>query len=192
MLCHFQVGAMGADGIKRLIEEDGIVFLVYATFLTQTLISSMTDMLEKEAESRGFGISGISGVYTVFIELAQNIMNYSKVRAGDSSEYKPEGLIWVGRDKDEQIYYVQSRNVIDIKDKEKMEAKLMELVTMDSDAVKLRYRELRKNGRDAHQKGGGIGFYEVAKRATHLSYQFIAISENKFYFDFRVDISVKK
>jgi hypothetical protein len=178
--------------IKKLAEEDGVVFLVYSGFLSQTLISSMTEVLEKESKLNGLGLSESTSVYTIFIELAQNMMNYSKDKQADSDELTSGGLIWVGYDGQLPGYYVQSRNVIDIKDKEKIEPKLAEILTMDNDAIKQRYRELRKSGRDSHAKGGGIGFYEIAKRASQVSYSFEAINDTRFYFNFKANVMSKK
>ena len=183
---------MDSELIKKITEEEEIVFLVYSGFLTQALISSMTGVLEKGSMLNGLGLSESTNVYTIFIELAQNMMNYSKAKQVDSNEHTSDGLIWVGRDAPSLGYYVQSRNVVDLTDKEKIEPKLVELMTMDSDAIKQRYRELRKSGRDTHAKGGGIGFYEIAKRAGQVAYSFEMINDTKFYFNFKAIVMPKK
>lgn len=183
---------MDSESIKKITEEEGIVFLVYSGFLSHTLISSMTEVLEKEATMNGMGMGESTSIYTIFIELAQNMMNYSKTKQIDSNAFRSEGLIWVAKNEQQLGYYVQSRNVIDIHDKEKIEPKLAEILTMDNDAMKQRYRELRKSGRDAHSKGGGIGFYEIAKRATSVSFSFEPLNDSKFYFNFRANILSKK
>lgn len=186
------VSSMDSESIKKITEEEGIVFLVYSGFLSHTLISSMTEVLEKEATMNGIGMGESTSIYTIFIELAQNMMNYSKTKQIDSNAFRSEGLIWVAKNEQQLGYYVQSRNVIDIHDKEKIEPKLAEILTMDNDAMKQRYRELRKSGRDAHSKGGGIGFYEIAKRATSVSFSFEPLNDSKFYFNFRANILSKK
>jgi hypothetical protein len=185
---------MSADSIKKLTEEDGVVFLIYASFLTQMLISSIADVLEKEAEARGMESTGLNGVYTVLIELAQNMMNYAKAQEDTVSvgAKRTDGLIWVGRNRETGNYYVQSRNLVSAQDKAVIDHKLSEVLALDADALKLRYRELRRSGLYAHEKGGGIGFYEIAKRSSNISYQFVSADAERFYFDFRADIAVKK
>jgi len=182
---------MNVDNIQNIVEEDGIIFLTYGGFLTQTLISGMTEALEQEAQSNALNIGVANNIFTIFIELSQNVMNYSKSSNIDCKEVKSEGLIIVGKD-EELNYYIHSQNIIAKEDKEKIEPKLNEIVTMSKDDLKTRYRELRRSGRDKHAKGGGIGFYEIAKRSDEVKFEFKEVNENKFYFHFISKIKTKK
>lgn len=182
---------MNINNIQSMVEDDGIIFLSYGGFLSQTLISGMTEALEQEAEYHDLNMGIANNIFTVFIELSQNIMNYAKHKASDSKGTKSEGLIVVGKDTDGN-YYIHSQNVIDVKDKEKIEPKLAELVTMTIDEIKKRYRELRRSGRDSHGKGGGIGFYEIAKRCNEMKYEFKELNENKYYFHLTARINITK
>lgn len=182
---------MNVDSVQQMVEKDGIIFLSYGGFLTQTLITGMTEALEKEAEYSQLNMGVANNIFTIFIELSQNVMNYSKNKQENSEQFKSEGLIVVGKDKDSN-YFIHSQNVIDIKDKEKIEPKLQEILTMDRDDLKKRYRELRKSGRDKHGKGGGIGFYEIAKRSSEIEFEFKPINKNKYYFHFISKININK
>ena len=55
-----------------------------------------------------------------------------------------------------------------------------------------RYKELRRSGRNTHEKGGGIGFYEIAKRCDKLEFDFKEINSDKYYFHVKTTISNKK
>lgn len=182
---------MNIRAIQQLVENDGIVFLTYGGFLSQALISGMTEALEKEAEQSDLSMGDASNIFTIFIELAQNMMNYSKEKSVDSKENKSEGLIIVGKDKEDN-YYLHSQNVIALEDKEKIEPKLVEIQTLNRDELKQRYKELRRSGANTHGKGGGIGFYEIAKRCNKIEYEFTQINEKKFYFHFKATIITKK
>jgi uncharacterized protein YqfB (UPF0267 family) len=118
-------------------------------------------------------------IFVVFIELAQNIMNYSK-KLKSSQSFDPKGLIFVGK-KDEK-YFVCSQNIISLEDKEKIEEKLTHIKTLSLDEVKKLYREVRKNGKNSHEKGGGLGFLEIAKKVQKIEFEFKQISEDKLYF----------
>jgi hypothetical protein len=174
-----------------MVQQDGIVFLTYGGFLSQALISGMTEALEKEAEVSGLGIGNASDIFTVFIELSQNMMNYSKMKTGDGSLVKSEGLIIVSKD-EEDNYFINSQNIIAQADKDKIEPKLAEITSMDKEGIKKRYKELRRSGAHAHGKGGGIGFYEIAKRCDKILYEFKKINEDRYYFHIKVIIKTKK
>jgi PAS domain S-box-containing protein len=186
--------AVDVDAVKEFVKKDGIVFLTYGGFLSQTLITGFADAIEKEAMENNVGMGDSSNILTIFIELAQNILNYSKTTEVGSEETKAEGMIIVGKSEFEsgqQQYYIMSQNVVALSDKEKMLPKFEEINTLDKEGLKKRYRELRKSGRDTHEKGGGIGFYEIAKRSDKIEYEFTKLNEDKFYFQFKAFVNIK-
>lgn len=126
---------MNVDNIQNMVEKDGIIFLTYGGFLTQTLIAGMTEALEKEAEHHDLNLGIANNIFTIFIELSQNVMNYSKSRHLGCKEVRSEGLIVVGKD-DQMNYYIHSQNVIAKEDKDKIEPKLDEIITMSRDELK--------------------------------------------------------
>lgn len=182
---------MDISRIQSMVEDDGIVFISYGGFLTQSLIASMTEALEHEAHINGLGLGASNNIFTIFIELTQNMMNYSKSIDECCDDIVPGGLIVVSRDKDGSNYYVHSRNVVSLSDKDKIEPKFEEIKTLDKDQLKKRYRELRRSGANTHDKGGGIGFYEIAKRCTKLDCEFTKINDTRYYFYLKTTINIK-
>lgn len=182
---------MNFNEIQTIAEKDGIVFLAYDGFLSQALIAGMTEALEKKALENNLDIGISSNIFTIFIELSQNMMNYSKEKSETSTEFKSQGLIIVGCD-ELGNYFVHSQNIISSEDREKIEPKLLEIQSLDKEGIKLRYKELRRSGKNTHGKGGGIGFYEIAKRCDVIEYHFIPINESKFYFHFHASIHTTK
>jgi hypothetical protein len=170
--------------LETVLEEDGIVFLTYGGFLTQSLIAGMVEALEVESSSSELSIKQSANIFTIFIELAQNMMNYSKTAEEGSNIKDPKGMIIVGKNKD-NVYYVLSKNLISREDKEKVEPKLQKILCTDRDGIKKLYKEARRSGKDTHSKGGGIGFYEIAKRCSKMEFEFQQVSENRFFFFFK-------
>lgn len=175
---------MDINAIEKILEADGIVFLTYGGFITQSLIAGMTDALERESEKKDINQRLANNIFVIFIELSQNMMNYSKSREESENQFDPKGLIMVGKG-EEGDYYVLSQNILDRSDKDRILPKLEEIEGLDNEGLKRRYRELRKSGRDSHGKGAGIGFYEIAKRCDSIRYEFIPITEDKFYFQLK-------
>ncbi|SFV75579.1 FIG062788: hypothetical protein [hydrothermal vent metagenome] len=174
---------MNASKLASILEEDGIIFLTYGGFLTQSLIAGMTEALEKESENADLSMKISVNIFTIFIELSQNMMNYSKSISNEKDKINSKGMIVVGKEKED--YYIMSRNIIDKTDREKIEPKLQQIQQCDINEIKKLYKEVRRSGRDMHNKGGGIGFYEIAKRAKKIEYDFTPINETKFYFKFK-------
>ena len=180
---------MNINEVQKLVDNDGIIFLSYGGYLSQTLISGMTEALEKEAEENGISMGASNNIFTIFIELSQNMMNYSKKL--DSDNNRSQGLILVTKDKNYN-YHIHSQNIVSSADKEKVEPKLLEIQSLDKEGIKKRYRELRKSGQQKHGKGGGIGFYEIAKKCSAIEYNFTKIQENRYYFHIKTTISTNK
>jgi len=61
---------MDINEIQNIVEDDGIIFLTYGGFLSQSLIASMTEALEKEAESNDLKMTIANNIFTIFIYLA--------------------------------------------------------------------------------------------------------------------------
>jgi hypothetical protein len=183
---------MNISEVQSLVEKDGIVFISYGGFLSQSLISAMTEALEKEAEYSEISMGISNNIFTIFIELSQNMMNYSKSKDENCREITPGGLIVVSKDINNEKYYIHSQNIISIDDKEKIEPKLIEIESLDKNGIKERYKELRRSGKNTHGKGGGIGFYEIAKRCDKLEFDFKEINSDKYYFHVKTTISNKK
>lgn len=171
---------MDINKIDSLLSTDGIVFLAYGGFLSQALITGMTEALEKETEVHDVSMKVSTNIFTVFIELAQNMMNYSKQKNRDW--FDSRGLMIVGYDTANNSYYVVSRNIVDINDKDRIEPRLANIEGLGAEELKSLYRELRKSGRDKHEKGAGIGFIEIARRCDKLEHYFTKLSEDSYYF----------
>jgi len=165
--------------LESVFDEDQIIFLTYGGTFTQSLIAGMTGVLEKEIEEDELSMATSNKIFVVFIELAQNIMNYSKKRKG-SHHFDPKGLIFVG--KRENHYFVCGQNIITLEDKLHIEAKLNEIVTLDEAELKKRYREIRRSGKGSHDKGSGLGFYEIARKVENLEFHFEEITSDRYYF----------
>ncbi len=171
--------------LEALLEQDGIVFLTYASFITQSLIVGMTEALEKESETSDLSMKTSNNMFTIFIELSQNMMNYTKKIEINGKEFDPKGMVIVGRN-DNEHYYLLSQNVVSTEDKARLEPKLQTIMDTDLAGIKKLYKEARRSGKDKHgNSGGGIGFYEIAKRCKNIEYDFMPISDNRFNFRFK-------
>ena len=182
---------MNINEVKKMVDNDGIIFLSYGGYLSQTLIAGMTEALEKETEVNGINMTASNNIFTIFIELSQNIMNYSKTIKDDDTSTCSQGLILVSKD-DSYNYHIHSQNILSLADKNKIEPKLLEIQSLDRDGIKKRYRELRRSGQHTHNKGGGIGFYEIAKKCNKIEYNFTKINEDRYEFHIKTTILTKK
>jgi len=162
-----------SDAIKELLLE-------YNGILTQNIIAHNIDILEHSISN----ISIMAKLSTLTIEMTQNMLNYSKSHDITTKDSRPSGSIEIY--KQENIYTIITKNIVDKNDKKNISSILNEIQKIEKSEIKKRYKELRKSGKNMHSKGGGIGFYEIAKLAPDIKFEFQQVNEERFYFIFKV------
>lgn len=174
--------------LEEVLEEDGIVFLTYGGLLSQTLIVGMTEALERESEANDINTRVSNNLFTIFIELSQNMMNYARSQKESDTAYDSKGLIVVGLERQKNTYYILSRNIVTVADKNKIAPMLEKIEPMDKEQLKQYYREMRKSGSGKHAKGAGIGFIEIARRCDRLEHSFEPMDEERYFFSIHTSI----
>ncbi len=160
--------------------------LKYEGQMTQNAIAACMDNIEVKIIDLGMKTI----ISTITIEYCQNMMNYSTNSEAGSRQIVPAGEIEI-QNIDNQYFEIMATNIISIEDKEKIEPKLIEVKTLDSEGIKERYREPRKSGENTHKRGGGIGMYEIAKISDSIEYRFKAINDDKYYFTMKSIVRIK-
>lgn len=143
-----------------------------------------------QIENKVSNLTLMANISTVVIEMCQNIMNYSKSKDLLDDTIDPTGSIVVEKDQ-HNSYHITSSNIVSLADKEKIEPKLIEIESLDKAGIKKRYKELRRSGKNTHEKGGGIGTYEIAKISDSVSYNFEQINEDRFIYSLKVILKSK-
>lgn len=164
-----------------IMEKKNKVFLVYFGLLNQEIISNLIENLEAKVSDKKLNITILNNMITTFIELTQNIIKYSNIK---------KGFVYIG--KNDLNYFIHTRNIISKSDKDKVQPKLEKILLLNKEEIQKEYQRLRKNAKNAHAKGAGIGFYEIAKRSDNIEFSFKEINPDKYYFDFIANIKIKK
>lgn len=175
---------------RENFRKQGIYFGFNGPF-SQSFIEDIGEMLRKKMQSESVKLSTILNVFSVAIELMQNIVYYSV-------EYMPEktlgehqtefrfGTLVIGYE--HQHYFILSGNMIDNQHIPKLQEKLLALQNMTKDELKKQYKEQRRNKqREEGSKGAGLGFLEMARKASQpLEFVFQPVDECRSYFSIKV------
>jgi PAS domain S-box-containing protein len=168
---------------SRVIKE----ITKYEGLITQAVLANCLDSIEVQVSD----MNTLSKLSVIVIEYCQNIINYGKNEELDNYEINSIGEIDV-RYINDKNYELISINTVSLEDKQKIKPKLQEIQSLDKQALKKRYRELRKSGQNTHEKGGGIGMYEIAKISDSVEYEFTPINKDKYTFMMKVIVLDKK
>jgi hypothetical protein len=174
---------------KKFIDEEGIIFS-YSGTVSQAILSGIAETIEEEFMEFDIRIDTIHSIFAVFTEQMHNIMSYSKERISKgNNRFESPGISIVGFDRNKKKYFVSSANIMDNKDKEKLLKKLKKVNALDKTDLRKYYRELRKNGKEKHIRGAGLGFLEMAKKSSEqLEYNITHIDAERSFFEIKVTI----
>ena len=160
--------------------------------MSQDLMVEMGEILKIKMKLEGASTSTILKVFSILVELIQNISHYSleKISIHRINGAKTDtgcGIIAIGRK--EEHYFLFSGNIIGQDDMAPLRKKLMRLNGMDSQELKKFYREQRKLEPEKSSKGAGLGFIEIARRISQpLDFDFSDIAEQGSFFSLKTII----
>lgn len=165
------------------------IFLCFSGHISQDLLVEIGDSLRLKMQQEEVNSTTILKVFSMFIEQAQNILRYSadSIAYHISDQKIGGGIMMVGYE--QQHYYVICGNVIENQHIAKLNQYLVELQGMSKDELKQHYKERRKSDIPEDSKGAGLGFIELARKATHpIEFNFRPIDENFSFFSLKTQI----
>lgn len=154
------------------------MILSYSGPFLQENIENMGKSLRIKLQEMDVDFSVLQAVFSVYVELCQNILRYSSEGSVGSME------VWA----ENGNIVIESRNHVTEIQKEVLESILMRLNRMNKVELRQAYIEQRKkeSGKDA--SCAGLGLIEIAKRASEpLLYTF---EKEKDYRMFQLNVRI--
>jgi hypothetical protein len=173
--------------------DDNSIRIIYSGPLWANGIDGMAEIMLKRLEFDDMPLSASQSVFSIFIELINNIMMYSDEKEqkdspeGESQEIS-KGIVIFGIQDD--IYFVQSGNVVTDSNAEILKSRIDYLNTLDKKELRQFYRQqLNEENANAESKGAGIGLIEIARRASDpIEYEFEPYGDGRQYFSVYVAV----
>ncbi|MEO1551672.1 MAG: SiaB family protein kinase [Pseudomonadota bacterium] len=179
--------AQDLHNFRALLRKNGIMF-AYSGYVSEAVLSGVGEALKQKLSTEDTDTKTIRSVFAVFVEQMQNIIRYSA--EGDDKIADSElryGVLTVGA-MDGQ-YEVQAGNLILARDRARLLSRLQDISSMDKAQLKLAYKERLRAGPDESSKGAGVGFIEIARRASApLSFDFLDIDADHAFFALKASI----
>ena len=129
-------------------------------------------------------------IFTVFMELAQNVLYYSQEINHFGSRDRIGTLIIVQKD---DYYQIITSNLIQMSAVHGLESKCLMVNSLERDALRDYKRELRNAPKEAESKGAGIGMVQVALVSeSPLECDFKVLDEQFAYYSLMAKIKLPK
>ncbi len=169
--------------LKKQFIEDGVI-LAYNGYLSHDILTNIVQALENKIGDLIFKDRPVQDIFTVLIEMIQNIINYYAVKQEQSEEdVDCEGILVLGIDPIKNKPFLKCGNTIQEDESPRIADRIDSISHLNKDDLRLKYRELRKSKRQKSSRGAGLGFMEIQRRASEpIQYSFTEIVEGKRLF----------
>lgn len=155
--------------------KDKKIILSFKGTISQQLLIDIGEIIKARSDT----LKGTKRIFSVFIEMSQNVMHYSKEREIDPISGNEYGVGIVLFHESDDEFIVTSGNVTDRDGAEKIKNKVQELTTMESEEVKKCYKEIIKKPRREGHKGAGLGLIDIVRKSEGLvDCEITPINEN--------------
>lgn len=158
--------------------------------ISQTFIFELEDVIKRTLTSHNEDIQNktVRNIFSIAVEQLQNIIKYSKNSKELDNKKECEGTCLIAYDKSKKKYLIKTLNNIEVAHKDKISDKLDKINKLDDKEKRKYLRELLRSGDGYHKDGAGVGFLEIAKRASEkLQYSFIK-SDDEYFFELTIYI----
>jgi hypothetical protein len=166
------------------LTKEGIIFC-FCGSASQLIVEGIGETLLKRMEAEQTDSSVVGKVFQVFVEQMQNIVRHSAekiVSDKNQDEQLRAGIVVVGKKKDR--FFVRCGNFVENDQAEQLRNKLPALQAMTKDELKALYREeRRKVASQKGMKGAGLGFIDMARKASEpIDFEITRIDEKRSFF----------
>ncbi len=165
------------------------VFFCFSGPVSQELLVEIGATLKQKMRLEETRNSTALRVFSMVVEQAQNIIHYSAEKCPKDNDNPPTenaeelsiGIIAVGYE--DQHYFVLCGNRIRNQDIGRLRERLVNLQKMGKDELKKFYKQERRKGPSPGSRGAGLGFIDMAKKASKpIEFDFRKIDGNFSFF----------
>lgn len=152
--------------VHETLKNNGIL-ICFSGRLSQTLIEEYGEAVRKYLEAEEHPKTEIFNVFSIFIELTQNIKNYShtKESSPNGQQIAFSSIVTIG--KTDNRSFVCAGNLIENHDVNALIEKLTKINQLDKVGLKQLYKDTLKQEIVTETNGAGLGLIDIARKASY-------------------------
>jgi Family of unknown function (DUF6272) len=175
--------------LRSALHAQGVIF-AYSGYVTEPVLSGVGEALKQKLTIDDADTKTLRSVFAIFVEQMQNIIRYSaesehpesRLASGEGALMEIRyGILTIGREGGD--YVVCAGNLVRDADVERLRARLNRIRNMSKDELKTHYKERLRSEPEEGSKGAGLGFMEIARRATKpIEFDFAKVDGDRSFF----------
>ncbi len=150
--------------LRETYNEKHILLCFNGPF-SQGLIEEIGSALKNHLHSEAASSSAAMDVFAVYIEIAQNIREYSALH--NFNDHEASATVVIGRDANGH-YEISAGNIVEPQDGALLVEKVNALALMDKTQLRAAYKEQLRQPRHESDEtlGAGLGLIDIARKAS--------------------------
>ncbi len=147
------------------------VILSFKGAVSQDLLSRLAGSLKKKSLKDDPNIG--RRIFSIFIELSQNVHLHSAEKSYSLAEDRPIGVGFLLVSEAEDCYWVSSSNLVKKEKVEHINNRCVHINSLDEESLKAFYKEQRRAPQRTDSPGANIGLIEMVRKSNNpLDVQF--------------------
>jgi hypothetical protein len=158
--------------------KDKKIILSFKGTISQQILIDIGEIIKARSETQKW----TKKIFSVFVELSQNIMHYSEERELDPVSGKDYGVGIVLFHETTDKYIVTSGNIAKEESGRTIKEKVEKLNLMDRSELKKYYNEAIRMPRPDNSNGAGLGLIEIARKSSgEVDCYTVPLDDNKVF-----------
>jgi len=175
-------------GLKDRLDKDGILICFSGPF-SHSIIEELGHAVKKYMESEQASRAAMMDVFSIFIELTQNVRNYATRKEADGNRNRDfnSGIIVIG--KSEETFIVSSGNFMLREDLQAITENIDALKTMTPEELKSAWKTRIRQETPPGATGAGLGLIDMARKTSRpLEYSISELGVQDAFFSIMATI----
>lgn len=169
---------------RGVLLEQGVI-LNYSGFITEEILGSVAKALRSKLELDGADTRKRRRVFSIFVELFQNVIRYSAEHQIRQDAENPVdlryGMLTIGEQ--DNRHFISCCNLINRADVSRLNEALTQIRSLNADQLKELYKRKLRSEKPQDSKGAGVGFIEIARQAPlGFDFDFADVDDAHAYF----------
>ena len=175
--------------LAESLSHTGVLLCFNGSF-SQSIIEELGSALRRYLELEQVQKSSNLDVFAVYIEIAQNVRNYSAkllaTQEPDAAIQAARSIVVIG--KEDGHYVVRAGNAVKNEDVLPLEQRLQKITSLDRTGLKAYYKEQLRSA-NSSSSSAGLGLIDMARKATSpLAHAIRPIDSGYSFFSLHVTI----
>jgi hypothetical protein len=176
--------------IRTVLRKQGIIF-AYSGYVTETVLMGVGDAIKQKLLLDDADTKTLRSVFAVFVEQMQNMIRYSAEKVPPSGTESPNeiryGILTIGREGDD--YVIHAGNLVARSEVERLRERLSQIRGMNKEELRALYKEQLRSGPEEGSKGAGLGFMDIARRASKpIEFDFVDVDDEHAFFALKASV----